>query len=87
MNRDFDEALYNQQKDWEAKQEFLDSEDAKAEAETKANEERSMIPKGKYCEGCPYLDTMLHYSCQLYKPPVLTDGGARHLKNADCLAR
>lgn len=41
--------------------------------------------KDKYCEGCHYLDTMLHYSCQLLKVHIETDGKTRHLKCNECL--
>ena len=43
------------------------------------------IPKGKYCEGCPYLDTMLYYNCQMLRTHVGTDGEARHVKTEVCL--
>ena len=43
-----------------------------------------MIPTGKYCNGCSYLDTMLYYNCMLLIKQLDTDGEARYLKHIKC---
>jgi hypothetical protein len=45
----------------------------------------SLIPQGKYCNGCLYLDTMLHYNCQAFHIHVETDGKTSYIKTAKCL--